>query len=215
MTTSTNRRRAPRGSLSRERIVDAALDLIEEDGVEGVSMPKLARRLGVGAMSLYTHVDSKDDLLDAIAQQVLGDLPMPSGGDWQERLADHFRSLREALATRPGLGTVLATKNVAVPEVFAILEDVLADLTESGVGDDESVRLYYDLLVYTLGFVAWELPRARAVPATEYAERWRAAVASIDVERHPTVHRLVEPLTGVATDEQFEGGLRRIIGSVR
>lgn len=215
MTTSTSPRRAPRGSLNRERIVDAALGLIEEEGVDGVSMPKLAKRLGVGAMSLYTHVDSKDDLLDAIAQHVLGGLPAPSGADWRARLADHFRSLRDALATRPGLGTVLATKNVAVPAVFTILEEVLADLTESGVGDEESVRLYYDLLAYTLGFVAWEIPRARAVSEAEYAQRWRTAVGALDEERHRTVRRLVEPLTGVATDDQFEGGLQRIIGSVR
>lgn len=215
MTTSTGRRRAPRGSLTRDRIVDAALDLIEEHGVDGVSMPKLAERLGVGVMSLYTHVDSRDDLLDAIAERVLGDLPVLSGDDWHERLAGHFRSLRHALATRPGLATVLATKNVAAPSVFEILEDVLSDLTESGIDGDESVRLYYDLLVYTLGFVAWELPRSRALPRGEYAERWRSAVAALDDRRHPTVHRLVEPLTSVATDEQFEGGLARIIGSVR
>jgi AcrR family transcriptional regulator len=215
MTTSTSRSRAPRGSLSRDRILDAALALIEDAGVDGVSMPKVAKQLGVGVMSLYTHIDSKDDLLDAIAQHVLDDLPALSGEDWRERLAGHFRSLREALATRPGLGTVLATKNVVVPAVFAILEDVLRDLTDSGVGDDESVHLYYDLLAYTLGFVAWELPRARAMPNHEYAERWRSAVAELDDERHPTVHRLVEPLTSVASDVQFEGGLRRIIGSVR
>ena len=207
------RTRAPRGTLTRERIVSAALQLIDGEGIEAVSMPKLARQLGVGVMSLYSHVESKDDLLDAVASQVLASLPAPTGHDWQSRLACHFRDLRAALVQHPGLGTVLATKNVAVPAVFNLLEQRLADLTASGVGDEDAAHLYYDLLVYTLGFVAWELPRTRANTGGEYAERWRSAVGQLDEARHPTVHRLVEALTAVASDAQFEGGLRRIIGS--
>lgn len=213
--TQSSRSRAPRGTLTRSRVVDAALELVDAEGVEALSMPKLAKQLGVGVMSLYTHVDSKDDLLDAVAQEVLAALPIPSGEGWQSRLACHFRDLRAALARHPGLGMVLATKNVAVPAVFDLLEQTLSDLTASGVGDEESAHLYYDLLAYTLGFVAWEIPRTRAMTRTEYAKRWRAAVDALDEAHHPTIHRLVDALTTVASDEQFEDGLRRIIGPVR
>ena len=214
MSTRPDRTRAARGTLTRELIVDSAVELIDGEGIEAISMPKLAKHLGVGVMSLYTHVDSKDDLLDAVAQQVLASLPAPSGEDWQTRLACHFRDLRTALVRHPGLGTVLATKNVAVPAVFALLEGRLSDLTGSGVSDEEAVHLYYDLLVYTLGFVAWEQPRTRAVTRREYAKRWRAAVDRLDEADHPTIHRAVDALTTVASDQQFEGGLRRIIGSM-
>ena len=214
MSTQASRTRAPRGTLTRERIVDAALQLIDGGGVEAVSMPKLAKHLGVGVMSLYTHVDSKDDLLDAVAHHVLASLPAPSGGDWQARLACHFRDLRAALVQHPGLGTVLAAKNVAVAAVFDLLEQRLSDLTASGVSDEEAAHLYYDLLVYTLGFVAWEMPRTRAMTRREYAKRWRNAVDGLDEAEHPTIHRLVDALTTVASDRQFDGGLRRIIGSL-
>lgn len=214
MSTQPNRTRAPRGTLTRGLIVDAAVQLIDGEGIDAISMPKLAEHLGVGVMSLYTHVDSKDDLLDAVAQQVLASLPVPPGKDWQDRLARHFRDLRAALVRHPGLGTVLATKNVAVPAVFDLLEERLSDLKASGVGDEDAVHLYYDLLVYTLGFVAWELPRTRAIPRREYAKRWRSAVDRLDQADHPTIHHLVEALTTVASDRQFEGGLRRIIGSM-
>jgi TetR/AcrR family transcriptional regulator, tetracycline repressor protein len=214
MSTPSNRKRAPRGTLTRDRIVDAALQLVDAEGLEAVSMPKLAKQLGVGVMSLYTHVDSKDDLLDAVAHHVLASLPAPSGDDWQGRLACHFRDLRATLVQHPGLGTVLATKNVAVPAVFNLLERTLSDVTASGVGDEEAAHLYYDLLVYTLGFVVWELPRTRTMTRREYARRWRYAVDQLDQADHPTLHRLVDALTTVASDAQFEGGLRRIIGSV-
>lgn len=213
MTTTPPRGRVPRGTLTRARIVDAALELVDAGGIEALSMPKLAKRLGVGVMSLYTHVDSKDDLLDAVAQRVLASLPAPAGDDWRARLAAHFRDLRAALARHPGLGTVLATKNVAAPAVFDLLEQRLSDLTASGVGDEEAAHLYYDLLVYTLGFVTWETPRTRALPPREYEQRWRSAVDALGEADHPTVRRLVGALATVASDRQFEGGLRRIVGS--
>lgn len=213
MSDPSHRARAPRGTLTRERIVDATLHLIDGGGVEAVSMPKLARRLGVGVMSLYTHVDSRDDLLDAVAQRVLGSLPAPRGEDWRERLTCHFGDLRAALTRHPGLGNVLSEKNVAVAAVFVLLEQRLSDLTASGVEDEEAVRLYYDLLAYTLGFVAWELPRARTLTRREYSRRWRSAVEVLDAGEYPTVRRLVGVLTTVASDQQFEDGLRRIIGS--
>ncbi|MCC6340304.1 MAG: TetR/AcrR family transcriptional regulator C-terminal domain-containing protein [Acidimicrobiia bacterium] len=108
---------------------------------------------------------------------------------------------------------VVSEKNVAVAAVFVLLEQRLSDLTASGVEDEEAVRLYYDLLAYTLGFVAWELPRARALTRREYSRRWRSAVEVLDAGEYPTVRRLVGVLTTVASDQQFEDGLRRIIGS--
>lgn len=215
MCPSPNRSRVPRGTLTRERVVDAAMALIDSGGVDALSMPKLARQLGVGAMSLYGHVESKDDLLDAVVQRVLESLPTPWGDDWRSRLCSHFHDLRAALTQHPGVGMVLASKNVAVPAVFDLLERTLADLAASGLSDEESAHLYYDLLAYTLGFVAWELPRTHAVSPTEYAARWRTAVGQLDEREYPTIHRLLDALTTVASDTQFDGGLDRIIGSTQ
>ena len=212
MQAGQRRTRAPRGTLTRDRIVAAALDLVDAEGVEGLSMPKLAKRLGVGVMSLYSHIASKDDLLDAVTERVLASLPAATGEDWRARLAAHFHELRAALVRHPGIGTVLATKNVAAPAVFVVLEGALADLTASGLDDKLSAHLYYDLLIYTLGFVAWELPRTRALSAEEYSARWRAGVGLLDEEQFPTLHRLVDALTTVASDAQFERGIQRIIG---
>ncbi|MGH9264417.1 MAG: TetR/AcrR family transcriptional regulator [Acidimicrobiales bacterium] len=211
MTASEQRSRVRRGTLSHARVVDAALVLIDAEGVDALSMPKLARHLGVGVMSLYTHVKSKDALLDAVVERVLSELPEPRGDDWRARLRSHFGDLRAALVAHPGLGMVLASKNVAVPAVFDVLERALGDLTAAGLPDQESAHLYYDLLVYTIGFVAWELPRTHAIPQAEYASRWRSAIASLDEARYPTLHQLADALTTVATDQQFHDGIDRII----
>lgn len=205
--------RVPRGTLNRARIVEAALAVIDTHGVEGLSMPTLAKQLGVGVMSLYSHVSSKDDLLDAAVQQVLASLPEPTGQHWQERIRSHFSALRASLLAHPGLGHVLASKNVATPVVLDLLERNLAELTDAGLNDEEAVRLYYALLAYTLGFVAWELPRAHAVDPREYARRWRSAIAATAPETHPTLRRLQEALTTVATDDQFQDGISRLLHS--
>lgn len=207
--------RVPRGTLNRERIVAAALEVIDREGVEGLSMPKLARQLGVGVMSLYSHVANKDDLLDAAAQQVLASLPEPSGRGWRERIRSHFGSLRAALLAHPGLGHVLANKNVATPIVLDLLERNLTELTRAGLEDEDAVRLYYALLAYTLGFVAWELPRAHAADPAEYARRWRLAIATTSPDTHPTLHRLEESLASVATDDQYHDGIDRLLSSAR
>lgn len=207
--------RVPRGTLNRGRIVQAALDVIDSQGVEGLSMPKLAKRLGVGVMSLYSHVASKDDLLDAAAQQVLASLPEPTGRNWRERIRSHFGALRAALLAHPGLGHVLASKNVATPVVLDLLERNLAELTGAGLEGEEAARLYYALLTYTLGFVAWELPRAHAVDPAEYARHWRSAIATTSPETHPNLHRLQDSLANVATDDQYHDGIDRLLRSAR
>ena len=77
MSTTAHPARRPRGSLTRDQVVDAALQLADEEGVDAVSMPVLARRLACGVMTLYGYIKNKDDLLDAIALRGLADLRLP------------------------------------------------------------------------------------------------------------------------------------------
>src|SRR5438874_12872408 len=71
------RPRRPRGSLTRAQVVDAALQLADQEGLEALSMPSIARRLECGVMTIYGYIDNKDDLLAAIALLGLADLPLP------------------------------------------------------------------------------------------------------------------------------------------
>jgi TetR/AcrR family tetracycline transcriptional repressor len=206
-------RRVPRGSLSRDRIVDAALELVDRGGIEELSMPKLARHLGVGVMSLYSHVESKDDLLDALVQRVLEAVAPPTGGDWRESIRRHFGELRAALCDHPGIGAVLTHKNVAVPAVFDILEGNLAVLRAGGLTPDDTVTTYYTLLAFTLGFVSWELPRTHKIDQEEYARRWQVGIDQLDADEYPTLHELASTLPNAAAGRQFDRGLERLLGS--
>ncbi len=178
-------------------------------------MPKLARQLSVGVMSLYTHIDSKDDLLDALVQRVLETVDPPRDGDWRESLRHHFNELRIALCDHPGIGAVLARKNVAVPAVFDLLEANLAVMRGGGLTPEDAVTTYYTCLAFTLGFVSWELPRTHRIDQDEYARRWRAGLAELDTNDYPTLHQLADALPDAVGPRQFDVGLERILGPAR
>src|SRR5262245_18592706 len=119
-------KRAPRNTLSRAVIVNAALELIDGAGLEAVTMPNVARHLGVGTMSLYRHVSDKSDLIDAVAERVMGQIEVPDGADddWEGRVVGYLRALREAATAHPALGRILADHGLTVGPVFAQLEIV-------------------------------------------------------------------------------------------
>lgn len=213
---SRRAQRVPRNTLSRPLIVEAALQLLDTEGFEAVTMPLLAKRLGVGTMSLYRHVADKDDLLNAVAESVLSTLAVPDGkaDDWEERVVGYLRALRDAAVTHPALARILADRGLTVGPVFEQLERVHAVLRAAGFSDIGAVRTFYTLLTYVLGFVVWEQPRVRRRPAHTYAEAWNDALDHLDPAGYPTLHSLSRALTTAASPEQFEYGLAHLVLSL-
>jgi TetR/AcrR family tetracycline transcriptional repressor len=209
-------RRVPRNTLSRDRIVEAALALLDAQESEAVTMPSLARRLGVGTMSLYRHVEDKDDLINAVAERVLSAVQVPHGDpdDWEGRVVGFLRALRQAALAHPALSRILAERGLTVAPVFEQLEVVHAVLRAAGFSDLGAVRTFYALLTYVLGFVAWELPRAHQQPAGAYTAAWNDALDHLDPAAYPTLHALREQLTTAASSDQFEYGLEQLTRSL-
>jgi AcrR family transcriptional regulator len=210
-------KRVPRNTLSRARVIDGALALIDADGLDAVTMPALAKQLGVGTMSLYRHVDDKNDLVNAVAERVLGDVRVPDGkvDDWEGRVVGYLRALRDAALAHPALASILAERGLTVGPVFEQLEQAHSILCRAGFSDMDAVRAFYALFTYVFGFVIWELPRVHQQPATSYTDAWKAAIDQLDIDSYPTMHALREELTTAASTEQFEYGLERLIESLR
>lgn len=209
--------RARRNTLSRERIVDTAVDLVDHEGLHALTMYRLAEQLGVGTMSLYRHIDDKDDLLDAVAQQLISGLQVPDGApdDWEGRVVGYLRSLRAQALRHPALGRLLAERGLTVGPVFEQLETVHAILRTAGFSDPESVRTFYSLLTYVFGSVIWELPRVHDQPAAAYTAAWNTALDQLDEGAYPTLLALRDPLTTSASRDQFEYGLDLLMTALR
>src|SRR5438093_245753 len=102
MARKANARTEPRTPLSRERVLRAAIALADEGGIEALSMRKLARELGVEAMSLYNHVANKDEILDGIMDVVANEAELPSGeADWKTAIRQSAISTRDVFLRHP------------------------------------------------------------------------------------------------------------------
>lgn len=205
----TPRKRRPRGSLTREQVVEAALALADDEGPEALTMPMLAHSLKCGVMTIYGYVDHKEDLLDAIAQRGLRDLrlPHPLPADAAAILLAWGRALRLNLIEHPSLPMIFLSRPVIGPGILRGLEALLGPLTRAGMPPAQGVHAVYAVLTYATGFVAWEIPRTRRQPQGTYAASWRREVANLPPSDLPLVAGVLDELPEVAGEEQFELGL--------
>lgn len=198
--------------LTTEEIVTAAIDLADERGLAELSMPKLAKRLGVGTMTLYGYVQNKEDLLDRIAEQIFLRLRPPAHRDWRQGLFAFFSDFRTAALAHPTLAQLLPTGRITIPAVFDILETTFRQMTEDGVPIEDAARTFYTALSYTLGFVLWEIPRAQSQPEADYADQWAGLLSQLDPDQFPVLTGMAAQIVPtVASIEQFNWGLNRIL----
>lgn len=172
-------------------------------------MPKLARRLDCGVMTLYGYVSSKEDLLGAIAQIGLRDLrlPQPPPRAAADILVAWGRALRQTLLAHPSLPMIFLSQAVVGPAILRGVEALLARLGPAGMSPDVGVRAIYAVLTYATGFVAWEIPRTRMQAEAVYAAAWRREYAGLPAGAFPLAGAALDELGKVAGAEQFEVGL--------
>ena len=198
--------------LSEEGIVTAAIELADEAGLDALSMPKLAKRLGVGTMTLYGYVQNKEDLLDRIAERMFQSLRPPAHDDWRQGLFEFFSNFRMATLAHPTLAQLLPTGRITIPAVFDILESVFQQMTADGVSIEDAVRTFCAALTYTIGFVLWEVPRAQSQTEADYADQWAGLLAQLDPDQFPLLTGVAAGVAPtVASSDQFEWGLTRIL----
>ncbi|HEY8527051.1 MAG TPA: TetR/AcrR family transcriptional regulator [Acidimicrobiales bacterium] len=207
-------RRAGREPLTRDRIVEVALRLIDDVGLDQLSMRRLGAELGVDPMAVYHHVPNKDALLQAVVQRVFSEMPPPPPeGPWSERVrawAETYRSVAEA---HPNLVLRIVSEPAAVATAAVLAnEGLYAALEAAGLPADEVV-LAADLIVdYVNGFVLGQAALARAPEEAQQA--FQAALDAQPADAVPVQRRLRgAPGTGVGRDS-FRFGLDAILAGL-
>jgi AcrR family transcriptional regulator len=155
-----------RKPLSRERILDAAIRLADESGIESLTMRKLARALGVEAMSLYNHVANKGDLVDAMADSVMAEIELPETGEWDEAIRTCALSANRALLRHPwACSAVLVPSNLSLGDSprLRYMEWLLRRLREAGFPAGLVYSGYHAIDSHILGFTMWQLAHATGV----------------------------------------------------
>jgi len=148
-----------REPLTRTRILDAALELADEGGVDAISMRKLGNRLGVEAMSLYNHIANKDEILDGLIETVLGEIDTPSvDDDWKDGMRRRATSAREVFRRHPWAMEVVERHSQSTsPQRLAYHDEILGVLRNAGYDDRFAMRTFSILDAYIFGFILQEL----------------------------------------------------------
>ena len=192
----------------------AAIELADEQGIQGLSMPQLAERLQIGTMTLYGYVGSKQELLDKMAEKILESVALPASDDWRESLQAFFSDFRAVALSHPALAGLLGSGRITSPRAAEALEISFEEMTEAGAPIEEAVRTFYAALTYTIGFVIWEIPRAHLQGEEEYARQWASSLAQLDPNKYPALTGpAADVAPTVASSQQFEWGLNKIISS--
>jgi AcrR family transcriptional regulator len=203
----------PRLPLSRDRILQAALDLADEGGIESLTMRKLGHVLGFEAMSLYNHVANKDDVLAGIVDLVLAETEPPAPeADWHAAVRSSAISVHQALERHPWACPLLMSPGLIRPARLQYMDSLLGRLREAGFSADSTYNVYHVLDAHIFGFSLWQANHS--YNAVQVSDMTAAFARMIPVDVYPYLHEHGEqhftegPHRGV---DAFELGLDLIL----
>lgn len=208
---------AGRNPLSRERILNTAVEIADERGVAAVTMREVASRLGVEAMSLYNHVANKERLLDDMVDQVIEEIDVPEGlGDWQEEMRRRAFSAREVFGRHPWLPLLLDSRQSSGPARLHYYDRVLGSLIEAGFTLEGAARAFsiIDSYIYGFGIQQSNLAPSDGMTPEEMSEAFRAA---LPVEQYPYLNRMTmhAMATGYDPENDFAFGIDLILSGLK
>ena len=208
--------KARRAPLTRERIIHAALWVMDEEGLESVTMRRLGRELGVEAMSLYNHVQDKEDILDGICEQVMAEFQFPPiGDDWAENVRLGARAWRRLLQAHPNVIRLFAERRAPARSTDSLrpMEFALRILRDAGLSPRDAVQAFHAFGGYIEGFVIMDMGQ---MPGDENLEREHQELANSPAfDELPTLREVFPHFHECDSDEQFEFGLELLIEGLR
>ena len=199
-----------RPTLTRERIVGAAVALADAHGIEALSMRKLGAELGVEAMSLYNHVANKDDLLDAVLERALLEVPLPQAGPgWRPRLRALAEGFRAVGLRHPGVLPLFGARPVRSLAGFRPIECAYDILRDAGLDPDEALDAVLAAAAFVFGNVLVEEGGFRELDAGR-----APGFGEVDPGEHPRLGELTQAIARRDAERQFSVGLDVVLDGI-
>ncbi len=212
---SAGRKAGRRPRVSREQVLDAALELADEGGLASVTMASVGARLGVEAMSLYRHIGNKEEMLDGLVDRVFAEIDVPADArDWRDALRRRAVSAQAALRRHPWAIGLMESRSQPGPQTLGHHDAMVAILFRAGFDGRGATRVYNLLDSYIYGFALQEatLPFNSPEEMASMSEQMLAAVA----DAYPHLATVQRELVGSGFDyaDEFEAGLDIILGAL-
>jgi AcrR family transcriptional regulator len=203
---------SPRRSLDLDQIAAAALELVDREGVDALTIRRLAEELGVGAMTLYGYVRTKEEIAEHLSELALRELEIPADGPWDERLAQIFRNLRALLWRHPAVAYLDAVQPLSGPSAFRAADAALGILRGAGLSRRDCVQGMSNLINFTFGAALFRLVQASdSEPRRDYERRIRLA----EMNGLPHIADMAAEMLDRCGDDEFETGLQALIDHLR
>lgn len=219
MKEATHSKRLQRPKLTRERIFEVAMHIAQDQGIESVSMRRVAKELNIEAMSLYKHVENKDDLIDGIIELIMKQIKLPnSNTDWKQALLERASSEYKVLSANSWITHLLEARSGTGEIRLAQQNHMIGILRRSGF----SINLAFQTMIIVTGYVYGFVVFARAwnSKSKERTKTIKKAQIEIKPETHPYVMEAILYAQSKAADKknksesEFDLGLRLILDGV-
>ena len=208
-TDSTSARRRLQRPLNRNVILDAAIALIEREGPGALSMRRLGAQLGVEAMALYHHFESRDELLTAIGDRILEPLhALELSEDWREACRRFATVLRDVAVARPATFQLVGLQPLDTPASLLAVERLLAVLVAEGFAAREALAIYRATVSYARGYALAEAT-GFTVDAARRAGRQR--LRALPANEFPILAGHARELAQLDADSGYEFGLQALL----
>ena len=199
-----------RAGIGRDDVIATALAILRREGLDAVSMRRVATELGVAPNALYSHVPDKSALVDALLDAVLVDVAVPTRGGWRRRLVGILTDTRRILLAHPDLVPLFLARQTVGTNAMRLGEAMLDALDDGGIRAEPAVHAMQVLLIHTIGAAAFEIPRRDDPDPLARQRRGQAAAEALETT-HPRTHANAEPLSRPPGDTAFRLGLEWLL----
>ena len=213
------RPRLRRGSLTTEIIVSESLRLLDEDGLDGFSLPKLGRALGADQTAVYRHFASKDDLVLAIADRLIDEAltQLEPRACWIDTLTEMARRLRTTYLAHPAAASMSAYRTTQGPAEIRAVDIIIGAILQAGFEAAEAAVMYRAVGDFALAWAGCEASFLALDKRLQQNDRaaWTQAYLSVDREQHPSIWQVRTELPEVKDDDIFESILKTVMTGLR
>lgn len=198
--------------LDRDRIADAALELVDREGVDALTMRRLASELGIGTMTLYGYFRDKEELLDLAVERGARRYELsPGEGEWRERLRTLITTMWRSLSDHPSAVQIRSSRPILSPSAMRACEAGMRILRDAGLDVRESANAWRLLFTYVFGYAAF----SSYEPSAATKREWEREMAALPADEYPlTTDAAGELREWIAGRRPFEAGLELILDGI-